>query len=309
LSDVNPFLYTAGPVDFNLRLAKQTKHWRHYQVDFPVVSANCYPGGEVARGEYFEPVNKDHAPLTILLHGWGDHSVWPFKLMIAGLIHRGLACFILYLPFHANRLPAVMKSRLSNLTPDEWFTGYQMAVTDVRRVVDWDSQNSHTDSRQISVIALSLGAVVGSIAMGIDPRIKTGVFLVHGGNTGKMMQTNSVSRFGKQYRLPGKEYQENQKNYNDYLIEVVNKGFENVEPAKRTYLIDPLTYAPMLKGRPVLMINAQWDEIFPQETSLDFWTACGECERVTFPATHASIWIWYPLIIRKINWFLKSSLQ
>jgi hypothetical protein len=309
LSDVNPFLYTTGPPDFTLRLVKQTKHWRHYLVDFPVVSANFYPGGEVARGEYFEPVNKDHAPLAILLHGWGDHSVWPFELMISGLIHRGLACFILYLPFHANRLPAQMKSRLSNLTPDEWFTGYRMAVTDVRRVVDWDSQNGHTDSRQISVIALSLGAVVGSIAMGIDPRIKAGVFIVHGGNTGKMMQTNTVSRFGKQYRLPYKEYQENQKNYTDYLVEVANKGFENVEPAKRTYLIDPLTYAPMLKGRPVLMINAQWDEIFPRETSLDFWKACGECKRVTFPATHASIWIWYPLITSRINSFLQSSLS
>ena len=54
-------------------------------------------------------------------------------------------------------------------------------------------------------------------------------------------------------------------------LEVANKGFENVEPAKRTYLIDPLTYAPMLQGRAVLMINAQWDEIFPEATSLDFW--------------------------------------
>ena len=309
MSVINPFLYTAGPADFNLRFVKQNKHWRHYQVDFPVVSANCYPGGEIARGEYFEPVNKDHAPLTILIHGWGDHSVWPFKLMIDGLIHRGIACFILYLPFHANRLPVEMKSRLSNLTPDEWFTGYQMAVTDVRRVIDWATQNEHTYNRQINVIALSLGAFVASMAMGIDRRIKAGVFIVHGGNTGKMMQTNSVSRFGKRYRVPDKEYRENQKNYSSYLAEVANKGFENVTPAQRTYLIDPVTYAPMLKGRPVLMINARWDEIIPQEASLDFWKACGECERIIFPATHASIWIWYPLIMRKINRFLKSSLQ
>ena len=153
-----------------------------------------------------------------------------------------------------------------------------------------------------------MGGVVGSIAMGIEPRIKTGVFLVHGGNTGKMMQTNSVSRFGNKYRVPDNEYRENQKNYTNYLMEVADKGFENVTPLQRTYLIDPLTYAPMLKGRPVLMINARWDEMFPQETSLDFWKACGECERVILPATHASIWIWYSLIMGKINRFLKTSL-
>jgi cephalosporin-C deacetylase-like acetyl esterase len=227
--------------------------------------------------------------------------------MVAGLIQKGMACFILYLPFHASRLPAEMKSRLAHLTPDEWFTGYQMAVTDVRRIVDWASQNGHNDKRQITVIGLSLGAFVSSIAMGIDPRIKAGVFIVHGGNSGKIMQTNSVSRFGKQYRLPNNEYQENQKNYADYLVEVTTKGFENVEPAQRAYLIDPLTYAPMLKGHPVLMINALWDEIIPQEASQEFRQAC-ECDRVTFPATHASIWIWYPLIMNRINRFLKSSL-
>ena len=307
MSVINPFLYTAGPADFNLRLVKQTKHWRHYQVDFPVVSANCYAGGEIARGEYFEPVKKDHAPLAILIHGWGN-SILPFKWMLPGLIHRGIACFILFLPFHPSRLPVEMKSRLSNLTPDEWFTGYQVAVTDVRRIIDWANQKEHTDSQRISVISLSLGACVASMAMGIDLRIKAAVFLVHGGNTGKIMQTNSVSRFGRRYRLPDEKYQENQKNYASYLAQVANKGFENVTPAQRTYLIDPLTYAPMLKGRPVLMINALWDEMFPRGASLDFWKGCGECDRVTFPATHASIWIWYPLIMRKINRFLNSSL-
>jgi len=287
---------------------KQTKKWRHYQVDFPVVSANCYPGGEIARGEYFEPIKKDLRPLVILIHGWGN-SVLPFKWMLPGLIRKGIACFILYLPFHPIRLPAEMKSRLSELTPDEWFTGYQMAVTDVRRIIDWAGQNGHTNNRQISIIGLSLGAFIASMAMGIDSRIKAGVFLVHGGNAGKMMQTNSVSRFDKRYRVPKNEYRENQRNYANYLMEVANKGFENVEPAQRTYLIDPLTYAPMLKGRPVLMINALWDEIIPREASLDFWKACGECDRVTFPATHASIWIWYPFIMRKINRFLNSSLH
>ena len=308
LSAINPFLYTAVPADFNLRLVKQNKHWRHYLVDFPVVSANCYPGAEIARGEYFEPVKKEHVPLLIFIHGWGN-SVMPFKWMLPGLMRRGFACFILFLPFHPSRLPAEMKSRLSNLTPDEWFTGYQMAVTDVRRIIDWATQNGLDEKRQITIIGLSLGGVVASIAMGIDPRIEAGVFLVHGGNTGKMMQTNSVSRFGKRYRVPDREYHENQKNYANYLLEIADKGFENVTPLQRTYLIDPLTYAPMLKGRPLLMINARWDEIFPQESSSDFWKACGECERVIFPATHASIWIWYSFIVRRINRFLKSSLQ
>ena len=78
-------------------------------------------------------------------------------------------------------------------------------------------------------------------------------------------------------------------------------------PAERNYLIDPLTYAPMLKGRPVLMIDARWDEIFPHESSADFQRACGDCERVVLPASHASIWIWYPIIVHRINKFLELT--
>ena len=304
MSDVNPFLYTAGQPDFNLQFVKQNKHWRHYLVDFPVVSSSHYPGSGIARGEYFEPVGKENVPLAILIHGWGDHSVLPLKWMIDGLIKRGTACFVLFLPFHTSRLP-INKTSLSQLTPDEWFTGYQMAVTDVRRIIDWQSQNSHINNQQISVIALSLGAVVASIAMGIDQRIKAGVFITHGGNSGKIMQTNSISRFGNKYRISKQDYQENQKHYANYLVEVARKGFENVQPAQRTYFIDPLTYAPMLKGRPLLMINSLWDEVFPQETSADFRKACGTCERVIFPAWHASIWIWYPIIVHRINKFLE----
>jgi len=133
------------------------------------------------------------------------------------------------------------------LTQDEWFTGYQMAVTDVMRIIDWAEQNSRINKAQISVIALSLGAIVGSIAMGLDKRIKAGVFMVQGGNTGKIMQTNSVSRFGKQFRQSPDIYMENQKKYLEYLNEITLNGFNNVLPEQKTYLIDPLTYAAMLK--------------------------------------------------------------
>ena len=141
MSEINPFRYTAGPPDFKLKLIKQNKYWRHYLVDFPVVSSSHFPNGETAHGEYFEPIGKENVPLVIMIHGWGDHSVLPFKWMVAGLVKRGFACFILYLPFHTNSLPPEMKPGLSHLTPEEWFTGYQIAVTDVMRIVDWAEQN------------------------------------------------------------------------------------------------------------------------------------------------------------------------
>ena len=46
-----------------------------------------------ARGEYFRPVNTVKAPLVILLHGVGDHSLLPCHLLAKTLTRKGFACF------------------------------------------------------------------------------------------------------------------------------------------------------------------------------------------------------------------------
>ena len=41
--------------------------------------------------------------------------------------------------------------------------------------------------------------------------------------------------------------------------------------------------------------------------ALDFWQACGQPAIIWIPATHATIWLWYPVIRRKIVAFLSST--
>ena len=150
------------------------------------------------------------------------------------------------------------------------------------------------NERQISVIGLSLGGVVGSIAMGIEPRMKTGCFL----SMAAIRQNDANEQcFQIRQQIPSARQQVPGKSKELCKLSdggKPNRALRMLHPLQRTYLIDPLTYAPMLKGRPLLMINARWDKCFQQENSSDFWKACGECERVILPATHASIWIWYP---------------
>jgi hypothetical protein len=70
-----------------------------------------------------------------------------------------------------------------------------------------------------------------------------------------------------------------------------------------------MTFAHRLRKRPVLMLNARWDEAIPKEATLDFWEAAGKPPITWFPATHPSIWLWYPLIRAKILGFIKSALD
>jgi len=304
---MNPYSYLSGETRFNLHLKDATSRWLRYAVDFPSAFPARYEENNTVRGEYYQPRKSEHAPLAILLHGMGDLSLIPCKLLARALVRRGIACFVLYLVFHSSRMPETVKSRLPVLTPEEWFEGYQVSVIDVRQVVDWARDRTEIDEEQIAAIGISLGGFVSSIAMGIDKRIKAGVFLVSGGNSEKMMRLCRSRAYKRGYNRTESEYNDLQSDYMQYLTKVAEKGVENVNPVRKSYLTDPMTFAYNLRQRPVLMVNALWDEFIPREAALDFWEACGKPDIAWFPATHASIWLWYPLISRKITRFLTST--
>ena len=303
----NPFNYENKMPSFNIQQRRQNTHWRHYDIDFPIAFPGIFQESNTAYGEYLRTDGLHKAPLIILIHGWGDHSIIPLHFLARKLTRTGLHCLLLYLPFHTKRLPMEMKKRSPNFTQEEWFDGYRISITDVRQVIDWAKTREEIDGDKIAVIGLSLGAFVGSIAMGVDDRIKAGILIVSGGNSAKIQQHSRFAKFRKQYRFEQKDYEDYQSSYDEYLKDVVKEGWENVQPVRQSFLIDPLTYAYRLKRRPVLMLNARWDEFIPRETTLDLHEAYGDCEINWFPTSHASIWLFYLSIARRINRFLNKA--
>ena len=297
---MNPYSYPAVEPSFNLHLEETTKNWLRYAVDFPIAQPTRYKENNTGRGEYFYPRDEHNGSLAILIHGWGNRSIIPCRLLAKSLVTQGITCFILYLVFHSIRMPEVIRNRLPHLTPEEWFEGYQTSVIDVRQIVDWASNIREINKKQVAAIGISLGGIIAAISMGVDKRISAGVFLVAGGN-----YENPAWVKKKRDR----EHDEAQHRYAEYLAEVAKKGFENVIPVKKSYLTDPMTFAKYLRQRPTMMINARWDEQIPRQATIDFWKACEKPEIIWLPGTHASIWLLYPLVSRKIIRFLNTTFQ
>ena len=304
-----PYDYPPITPRVNLRLKQTARLWTSYSADFPVAQPTRYMENNTAYGEYFRPNTDGNVPLVILSHGWGNRSVVPCKLLARALAKRGIACFLLYLVFHSSRLPEEVRNRLPELTAEEWFSGYQMSVVDIRQIIDWAITVEGISREHIAVMGLSLGGIISAIAMAVDERIKAGVLMVTGGNSEKIVQTSRISAFRKHYKRSEAEYNEIQECYLRYLAEVAKRGFENVTPDMNSFLTDPLTFAHLLRQRPLLMINARWDEFIPKEATLDFWEACDKPSISWYPATHPSIWLWYPLILRQITGFIKSTFE
>lgn len=306
---MNPYSYEHSIPEVKLGLKKDTPKLLHYEIRFRSALDTGYPENSIVKGEYYWPRVEHKVPLTILVHGMGDHSVIPCKLLARSLLKQGIACFIPYLTIHSKRIPKAMRNHMPYLTFDEWFQCYRVSVVDIRQIIDWAYSRNELDTQQVTTLGISFGGFVSVIAMGIDKRIKAGIFLVTGGNSNKISWLNKVGQYRKRYQRTEAEYLEIQSSYARYLKDISEKGFENVTPANQSFLTDPLTFANYLKERPVLMINAKWDKYIPVETATELWRACGQPAIKWIPSGHSSIWLWYPTIRRSIVAFLKSYLD
>jgi cephalosporin-C deacetylase-like acetyl esterase len=305
---MNPYNYENGISEVKLSLKEETPKLLHYEIQFRSALNTGYLENSVVKGEYYWPRMERKTPLAILVHGMGDHSVIPCKLLAHSLLKQGIACFIPYLTIHSRRIPKAMHDHLPYLTSDEWFQSYQVSVVDIRQVVDWAYGRTELDAQQVATLGISFGGFVSAITMGVDKRIKAGVFIVTGGNSNKISWLNRTSQYRKRYPRTYAQYLEIQSSYARYLKDISEKGFENVTPANQSFLTDPLTFSSYLKERPILMINALWDKYIPKETATELWRACGRPAIKWIPSGHTSIWLWYPSIRRSIVAFLKSFL-
>jgi cephalosporin-C deacetylase-like acetyl esterase len=304
---MNPFQYSSDGLSAHMQLEQTHREWERYAVHYPTAQPTSHEKNNTVLAEYYRPPNTSNAPLVILFHGIGDQLLVPCRLLARSLVRKGMACFVLYSVFHSRRMPDEVKRRYPSLTPDEWFESYITSVTDVRQAIDWAKGRSEIDTEKVGLIGVSFGGFISAITMGVDDRIKAGVFLIAGGNSQKIGRFSRKHSMKKGYKITEEEYHHNQQVYRQYLAEVDEKGIQNVTPPSRAFLIDPMTYGHRLRKRPVLLLNALWDEYIPREATLDFWEASGRPAISWFPGMHTTFWLWYPLIRRKISRFLEST--
>jgi len=300
----NPFNYTRQNDSVKMEQAEQKNSWSRYSVKFPsAFPANSLGTSEVL-GEYYLP-QKSRCPLVILVHGMGESSMIPCRMITRTLLKKGIAVFILYLVFHNRRIPAELKTKYPSLSAEEWFDSYRLSVIDIRQVLDWAENRPEIDAGKIGIIGISFGSFVSSIALGMDERIKNCILVESGGNSDKLTRHSFL--LSKVYKTDNEKFQLKQAAYFNYLEEIEKSGFENVEPSHSSYLTDPLTYTGLINGRPLMMVNALLDEMIPKVATRELWEAYGKPQISWFPATHASLWVWYPLIGRKIAQFYNRA--
>ena len=211
-------------------------------------------------------------PTVILMHGLGDRKTVDY--IEAGnkyLLDAGYAVLRIDISNHGDRFKYDYDFDLT--------AGYRywtrdiisQTVFDLRRAVDFIYTREELDHERIAYYGISLGGIIGTVFCSVEDRIKVPVIVLAGGNLNLMFGKDAISE-----------------NTKDYLS-----------------IIDPINFIEMISPRPLLMINAENDDIVPPITSkLLFKAAKQPKEIIWYPSKHHDLPIdkAYP---EGIRWFKK----
>jgi cephalosporin-C deacetylase-like acetyl esterase len=164
--------------------------------------------------------------------------------------------------------------------------------------------------REISIIGISLGSIFSIMALAMDDRIKKGVFLLSGGDHSILTwKSPALHKVREIYKKKGitRDRCLRARTLLSAFTESVKKDKNpfNIKTNIMCLYFDPITFAPLIDKKKVLMINAFFDLIIPRKSTARLHEALGKPKIIWFPTTHLNLYIFKNQIISYIKSFLR----
>jgi len=260
----------ALPLQDTVSLLKDTVDYSLYYITYQSVHDSKVTGLLTIPGN-----GKPPFPVIILMHGLGDSkSVDYIEAGTKYFLDAGYAVLRLDISNHGDRYKYDYDFDLTE--------GYRywtrniisQTVFDLRRAIDFISAHEELDQERIGYFGISLGGIIGTIFCSIEDRVKVPVIILAGGSLHLMFGMDALSD-----------------DTQDYLS-----------------IIDPINFVEMISPRPLLMINAENDDIIPPLTSKLLFKSAKEPKQIIwYPTKHHDLPVdeVYPDGIRWFNDYLK----
>ena len=141
---------------------------------------------------------------------------------------------------------------------------------------------------RLGVSGISLGGIVSSVVVAVDPTIREGAFLLAGGDLSTIL-----------WQMPeGKAFR----------ARWVESGRTLADLKALTDPVDPLAFASRLKGKRVLMMAGRVDEVIPPSCARALWEAAGRPPIHWYDCGHYSaVGFLLPGIRRTADFFARTA--
>lgn len=242
------------------------------KLTFPSPVKSPDEANNTVHAEYFEPVGfPGRRPAVVVLHILG--ADFPLaRYLAARLADRGVAALFVKLPYYGERRPEggpgpVPRKFLSD-DIERTMASMRQGVCDVRRASQWLASRPNVDPERLGVTGISLGGIVSSLVVSVDPEIKTAALLLAGGDLANVLwEMPETAPFRRAWSEAG-------------------KTVADLKALTEPY--DPLTYAAGMAGKRILMIAGNVDEVIPPASARALWEAGGRPPIVWYDCGHYS---------------------
>jgi dienelactone hydrolase len=260
---------------------EQQPAYNAYLVTFLSPLESPFPCNNTVYGEYYRPNIKGKIPAVVVLHiAGGDFELSRF--ISRQLASNGIGALFIQMAYYGYRRPQGDR-HVRMLSEDMDFTrdAVRQTVMDVRRAGVWLSLRPEVDSQKVGIVGASLGALVGSLVAGVDPRFQRNAFVLGGGDLAKIIwEGGETVREKKTLEEKG------------YTLESLRGKVKDV---------DPLTYAKNINPKGVLMINARFDTVIPPDCTTQLWKAMGEPTILWYDANHVNMLAYLFEVMNKVT--------
>ena len=240
------------PLNDSVELIEDNDEVKIYSVSFTSIHNQKVTGLLTIPTEAEEPL-----PVVMLLHGLGDRKTVDY--IEAGhqyFFKAGFAVFRIDIDNHGERKEYDYEFDLTD--GYKYWTRNVMTQTvfDLRRSIDFLETRPEIDSDRIGFFGISLGGVIGIVFVGVDDRVKVPVIALAGGNLSLMFGLDAMS---------------------DETLDFFS-------------IIDPINFVKEISPRPLLMINAENDEVIAPITSrMLYQKAKDPKEIIWYPSKHRDL--------------------
>jgi dienelactone hydrolase len=229
------------------------------KVRFPSPLESPAPENNTVHAEYFRPKAPGRRPGVVVLHILGADFALS-RYLAARLADAGVAALFVKLPYYGERRPAGPPAQTKFLSANigRSTEAMRQGILDVRRALAWLASRPEIDPSRLGVTGISLGGIISAVVAAVDPTVERAALLLAGGGLADILW-NMPEREAKLYRAA-------------WLAS--GRTFADLEALVRPY--DPLTHAAGLKGKRVLMIAGNADEVVPPRATRRLWEGAGE---------------------------------
>ena len=272
---------------YELEPVLSTPRYSVSRLRFPSPVTTADPENNVVHAEFFRPIGTGpRRPGVIVLHILG--ADFPLsRYMSARLADRGVAALFVKLPYYGERRPAsggLDGKRFLSADIERTVTAMRQGICDVRRAAAWLASREDIDPGRLGVSGISLGGIVSSIVVAVDPSIREGAFLLAGGDLSTII-----------WQMPeGKSFRAGW----------IESGRTLADLKALTDPFDPLAYASGLKGKRVMMMAGKVDEVIPPASARALWELAGRPPICWYDCGHYSaVGFLLPGIRRTVDFF------